>query len=241
MTNKLRSRGKSSEDDQLFLPEKELQKLKEALSDLYFLKSRGYPLKSSLALAGNRYKLQTRQLMALQGMACSETEKLLRKQKAVLPTQLSGKTLYLDAFNILIVLESLLSGAFVFKGIDNCYRDISSVHGTYKRVLQTEEVLLLIGNYFNELNPQRVIWVFDQPVSNSGKMKAKCYEIAEEHSFCWDAIVDNNPDKYIIAQHGICCSSDAWVLNECHSWFNLTAHIVDQLISNGRNFNIVTP
>nr|WP_322624557.1 DUF434 domain-containing protein [uncultured Flavobacterium sp.] len=241
METKPKNRGKSSEDDKLFSSAKEQQKIRQALADLFYLLSRDYPLKSSLALAGNRYRLKTRQLMALQGMTCSEQEIALRKQKELPPALLSGSSIYLDGFNILIVLESILSGAYVFKGIDGCYRDISSVHGTYKRVLQTEQVLLLVGNTLKKLGAEKVIWVFDKPVSNSGKMKAMCYEIAETHGFRWDALLDNNPDKYITDNKRVACSSDAWVLNECDSWFNLTAYIIDELIAQGNSFNIITP
>lgn len=241
MEIKQKNRGKSSEDDSLFSTVKEQQKIQQALADLFYLLSRDYPLKSSLALAGNRYRLKTRQLMALQGMACSEQEISLRKQKECSSALLSGTTIYLDGFNILIVLESLLSGAYVFKGMDGCYRDISSIHGTYKRVQQTEQVLLLVGNVLKKLGTERVIWIFDKPVSNSGKMKAMCYEIAEGNGFSWDALLDNNPDKYLAEDNRLACSSDAWVLNECSNWFNLTAYIIEELIVQGNTYNIITP
>ncbi|MFP9115155.1 DUF434 domain-containing protein [Flavobacterium sp. RHBU_3] len=236
-----RSRGKSSEDDALFGNIRQQDKLREALQDMYYLLSRDYPVKASLILTGNRYRLKTRQIIALQGMACSAQDIALRQKKALLPHQLEGKTLYLDGFNILIVLETLLSGGYVFKGLDGCYRDISSVHGTYKRVQQTEEVLTLAGNALQQLNAARVVWVFDQPVSNSGKMKALCYETAEQYGYKWDAILDNSPDKFLAEDNRLVSSSDAWVLNECYEWFNLTGYIVQQLLEQQNNFSIIAP
>jgi hypothetical protein len=216
-------------DNLLFGQPEAQEKLQHALQDMYYLLSRDYPLKASLALAGNRYQLVKRQLQALQGMACSANELRLRKNKELSPAALKDQTILLDGFNILIILETALSGGFVFEGLDGCYRDISSVHGSYRTVQTTEEALILTGKTLQELQLQKVIWVFDAPVSNSGKLKSACYKIASEHHFPWDIRLENVPDKYLIENSGLICSSDAWVLDECKAWFNLGAFIIHNL------------
>ena len=216
-------------DDLLFGQPEAQEKLQHALDDLYYLLGRDYPLKASLALAGNRYQLIKRQLQALQGMACSANELGKRKNTELSPDALKDETILLDGFNILIILETALSGGFVFEGLDGCYRDISSVHGSYRTVQTTEAALILIGKTLQQLQLQKVIWVFDAPVSNSGKLKGTCYEIAGKHHFPWEIRLENAPDKYLIENSGLICSSDAWVLNECQSWFNLGAYIINQL------------
>ncbi|MFP9118998.1 DUF434 domain-containing protein [Flavobacterium sp. RNTU_13] len=241
MEHTKRNRGKTAEDDALFSNEKQINKLREALKDLNYLLTRGYTIKSSLALAAGRYKLRSRQLTALQGMACAEAEVLNRIEKQVAENHIAGKEIFLDGFNIIIVLESFFSGAYIFKGQDGCYRDISSVHGTYKRVLQTEQVLTTVGKLFLEAGAGKITWVFDKPVSNSGKMKTMCYEVAAAHNFNWDAILENSPDKYLAECNGIVCSSDAWILNECKKWFNLTANIIENHKVQKINANIIVP
>lgn len=201
--------------------------LLQALEDMYYLLSRNYPPKAALALVGNRYQLVQRQQQALQGMACSAEELKNRKEKQLSPAALKDKTIYLDGFNVLIIQETALSGGFVFEGLDGSYRDIASVHGTYKKAQHTEQALLIIGNTLQQLQLQKVIWVFDAPISNSGKLKSFCYELAEKHGFPWEIILDNHPDKYLIDNKGLVCSSDGWVLNECTAWFNLGAWIID--------------
>lgn len=224
-----RNRGKSSEDEPLFGTAEQQAKLQQALTDMHYLLSREYPLKASVALVGNRYRLKTRQLLALQGMSASQADIDLRKSKELGSSQLKGKILHLDGFNVLILLETLLSGGYIFKGLDGCYRDISSVHGTYRKVNQTEDVLLLVGKTLAELEVEKVIWIFDTPVSNSGKVKSLCYEIAQKQGFAWDIYLENSPDKYLVQENRLVCSSDAWVLNECSEWFNLGAFVIDGL------------
>jgi hypothetical protein len=200
--------------------------LLQALEDMHYLLSRNYPPKAALALVGNRYQLVQRQQQALQGMACSAEELKNRKAKQLSPVALKDQTILLDGFNVLIILETALSGGFVFEGLDGCYRDIASVHGTYKKAQHTEQALIIIGNTLQQLQLQKVIWVFDAPIPNSGKLKSFCYELAEKHGFSWEIILDNHPDKYLIDNKGLVCSSDGWVLNECTAWFNLGAWII---------------
>jgi len=218
---------RSNIDDLLFGQQQEQSKILQALEDLYYLLSRNYPLKASLALAGNRYQLVKRQLQALQGMACSESERSIRKEKEVQAAAVKDQTILLDGFNILILVETALSGGFVFEGLDGCYRDISSVHGNYRTVENTEEALRIIGTTLQQLQVYKVIWVFDAPVSNSGKLKATCYELAGKYQFPWEIRLENDPDKYLINTRSLLCSSDAWVLNECRLWFNLGAFIIN--------------
>ena len=73
------------------------------------------------------------------------------------------------------MLESVLSGAYVFKGRDSIYRDISSVHSTYKRVEKTEEAICLVGTVLKEMNVKKVKWYLDEPISNSGRLKTRLF------------------------------------------------------------------
>jgi hypothetical protein len=235
----LRNRGKDPRDDALFGSESQREKLLLALNDMYYLLSKDYPPRATLALVGNRYRLRDRQILALQGMACSAKDIESRKLKEVTADSIQGKTIYLDGFNIVIILETLLSGGYVFRGLDGCYRDISSVHGSYKRVKQTADVLITIGNALQELGAERVIWIFDAPVSNSGRLKTLCYETAKEHGFTWEVYLNNAPDKYLIAEHRLIASSDAWVLNGCYQWFNLASFIIKHVLDGSVTINII--
>jgi hypothetical protein len=234
-----RNRGKSSEDESLFGAPKELSKLRLALADMYYLLSRAYPVKPTLSLVGNRHRLRARQLQALQGMSCSAREIEERRERQLGNAAIEGKTLCIDGFNVVILLETFLSGGYIFRGLDGSYRDLSSVHGTYKKVNQTEEVLLLAGNALKALGVKKAVWVFDAPVSNSGRLRALCIKLAEAHGFEWEVLLDNAPDKYLVTHGGVVCSADAWVLNHCGEWFNMGAHIIEGLYQERLPDNVV--
>lgn len=222
-----RSRGKEGSDDRLFGDPKMQSKMQEAIKDVSYLLSRGFSEKSSLTLVGNRYKLNTRQQRAVQGMSEAAHKLTKRTENCLQPNELAEKEVYIDGFNVLIMLESALSGAYLFKGLDGCYRDLSSVHGTYKKVKQTGAAIQLIANFLHETKVKKATWIFDKPVSNSGRLKTMLREFADEHNYNWEIILDNNPDKFIAKSEQIAISSDAWVLDNSTNWCNMVRHIVD--------------
>lgn len=224
-----RNRGKNSNDDQLFGSERVHQTLKEAVADMHYLLSRGYAEKSSLQLVGNRYRLNVRQQQAVQGMSASQQQIERRQAHEILFEDIKDETIAIDGFNLLIILESALSGAYLFKGLDNTYRDLSSVYGTYKRVQQTERALVMVGEL---LKHNKVIWVFDKPVSNSGRLKTILRELAEEKQYNWEIILDNNPDKLLADSEHIVVSSDAWILDRAERWLNLASYFIENHIEN---------
>ncbi|MBV8326367.1 DUF434 domain-containing protein [Chryseobacterium sp.] len=223
-----RNRGKNTGDDKLFGPEKQLGKLKLAVQDMVYLLTRGYAEKAASDLVGNRYRLKTRQVQALRGASASESQMYNRKQKEHSSSDLKNKTIYLDGFNVLILLESLLSEAYIFEGLDGCFRDLSGVHGTYKRVNQTLKAIELVALFFDKNQIHQLIWIFDQPVSNSGRIKQLILDFAKENSLNWEAELQLSPDKFLAETKDIIISSDAWILDHCQEWFNLVGSLIEE-------------
>jgi len=223
-----RNRGKNTGDDTLFGSEKQISKLKLAVEDMHYLLSREYPEKAASDLVGNRYRLKTRQIQALRGMSASVAQLQNRQLKELESSDLKGKIAYLDGFNVLILLESLLSEAYIFEGLDGCIRDLSGVHGTYKRVNQTLRAIELVASFYRTNQIHQLVWIFDKPVSNSGRIKQIILDFAEEHHLNWDADLQYNPDKLLAESSAIVISSDAWILDHCKEWFNLISYLITE-------------
>lgn len=222
-----KNRGKEANDDANFGNSKQHQKINEALIDLSYLLSRGYAEKSSLLLVGNRYRLNARQQRAVQGMSASVEQCRYRSNCTLTSDDLKGKDIFIDGFNIIIIMESILSEAYVFKGLDGFYRDLSSVHGTYKKVQQTIRAIELVGAFYMKVKPNKINWIFDKPVSNSGRLKKMIEEIAKENNYNWDVSLSFNPDKMIAESNQIAITSDAWILDNVQKSFNLISYFVE--------------
>ena len=228
----VKNRGKEGKDDVFFGTEKAQKSMQEAVKDYSYLLTRGFAEKSSLTLVGNRYKLSARQQKAVRGMSESSERLTLRASKRVELNDLKDQTVIMDGFNLLILLESALSGAYVFKGLDGCYRDLSSVQGTYKRVNQTQEAVLLITKVLHSKDVKKVIWVFDKPVSNSGRLKQMLQEIARESNYPWEVLLKDRTDHFLGESDYVVISSDSWVLDQSKAWLNLAKVIIEEYVEN---------
>src|SRR4029077_18485337 len=159
-------RGPGPQDADWFSPESR-PNVMQAVSDLSWLLSRGYAEASSLKLVGDRYRLVERQRVAVVRSACSD-DSLARRRTNCL-SDFRGP-LRIDGFNLILTLESALGGGIVLGGRDGCYRDMASVHGTYRRVEETHPALKLAARWMTEWGVGPCTWLLDQPVSNSGRM-----------------------------------------------------------------------
>ncbi|MEL7534158.1 MAG: DUF434 domain-containing protein [Bacteroidota bacterium] len=231
MPSKQKHRGQHQEDPTLFSPQM-LPKLNQAVSDLAFLLSRNYPENASLKLVGDHHRLTQRQRKALMRASCSNQAREHRRQIAMPLSGLEGVDMAIDGYNLLITIEAALGGGIVIDCYDGYYRDIASVHGTYRRVEETKPALVMIGDCLQKLGVKSVNWYLDKPVSNSGKLKGMMYEIAGEYSFPWRVTLSNNPDKvFPNLSDQVAVSSDGWVLDHIQTTFNLHKHLLDEIPS----------
>ena len=229
MGHRQRHRGQHSNDAKLF-SKKWLPKLNRAVDDLSYLLSRGYSRKSSIQLVGDRFRLTDRQRKALWRASCTDANLLYRQNHEWISENMSGQSVAIDGYNLLITVESGLAGGIVIECRDGCYRDIASVHGTYRKVEETMPALELIGQTLQALQIKEAKWYLDAPVSNSGRLKGIMEELAEVHQFPWTIHLVNNPDKEIVQmQDLITVSSDGWVLSNSMGWFNLHRYIVSRI------------
>ncbi|HMY74358.1 MAG TPA: DUF434 domain-containing protein [Blastocatellia bacterium] len=221
-----RHRGAHPEDEKLFAA-KSLPALRQAVADLSWLLNRAYAPAASLKLVGDRFALKDRQRLAVARAACTD-EQLRHRQSGALPLEnVHGQTLLIDGFNLLITLEAALSGGVLIACRDGCIRDLSSVHGTYRSVAETERALLLVGETLAQVQPQTVTWLLDQPVSNSGRLAARIRELAAAGNWPWTVEVVMNPDKVLRETDQIIITSDSNILDASVRSVNLNRLLIE--------------
>ena len=137
-------RGHHPEDPQQFGGD-QLPRLREAVRDLSWLRTRGYGDNAAQTLVGDRYALKRRQRDAVARSACSDDEKAHRLDARQEESDLNGRVVHVDGFNVLITAEALLGGAYLFVGRDSALRDVHPVQGTYRTVDETGDAIRHIG------------------------------------------------------------------------------------------------
>ncbi|HZT57445.1 MAG TPA: DUF434 domain-containing protein [Pyrinomonadaceae bacterium] len=228
-----RHRGAHPEDARLFADE-QLAALRVATAELSWLLSRGYQPKSTLKLVGDRHNLRERQRLAVSRAACSDSSRERRRASRLDAREIEGAELIVDGFNLVITLEAALSGGVLILCRDGCVRDLSSVHGSYRAVEETERALLLAGEVLEASRPASVLWLLDKPVSNSGRLAERVRRTARERGWPWTVEVEFNPDRSIINSERVAVTSDSNVLEGVARWLNLSRLVIEQLVPRPR-------
>jgi hypothetical protein len=223
-------RGAHPEDRKLFA-EDQLPKLRAAVGELSWLLTRDYAMKGALKLVGDKFALTERQRLAVSRAACSDQSKAHRASTRVATKELKGLHVIIDGFNLLITIEAALSGGVLMLGRDGCVRDLSSVHGSYRSVDETDRAIELIGAMLDELGVGSVSWILDKPISNSGRLAQRLRNFAAEHEWDWSVELAFNPDAQIVAASALAISSDGPLLDRVERWTNLARHIVEKRVA----------
>jgi hypothetical protein len=219
MKNHQLHRGRHQSDTKLF-DTPAIAHLRVALAELCWLLSRGYTETAALKLVGDRHKLTKRQRIALRRSACTDAQVELRGPKR--RHSLAGETIGVDGFNCIITFEAMLSAGPILLGRDGVRRDIASVHGSYRRVQETDAAIDSITSLLREADS--VTWFLDRPVSNSGKLAQRIRDKAQLEELPWSVEVVNNPDRELVAMtEAIVATSDSWILDNSQRWVDLSS------------------
>ncbi len=221
-------RGPHPEDRKLFAPAC-WPALRAATSDLSWLLGRGYASKSAVKIVGDRYALDKRQRIAVARCACSEERASERQSRCVPPEQDAGEDIWIDGFNVLTTIEAALGGGVILQARDGCYRDMASMHGSYRQVAETLPAIELVGRQLMKSRVAHCRWLLDSPVSNSGRVKRMLEKQAEENGWNWKVDLVPDPDKLLSKSEAIVASSDSAILDRCSRWFNLAALLIETI------------
>ena len=227
MPDRRTHRGPHPEDARLFDAEAQ-RRLHRAAEDFCWLLTHGYAHDSALKLVGDRHSLVARQRVAVSRGCCSEVQAAQRRSRQVGGEQLRGAALWVDGYNVLITIEAALAGGVILAARDGAYRDMASMHGSYRKVAETRPALELLGRTIAALEVAECRWYLDRPVSNSGRLKAVIEELAVSQGWPWGVELVSNPDAVLSNSTGkiVVATADSVVLDRCPAWFNLARETI---------------
>ena len=218
-------RGRHAADDQLFGAD-QIPKLRSAAADLSWLLARGYAGDAALKLVGDRQQLSARQRVAVRRAAATPKAAADRRRRRQPVVSLRDQDLAIDGFNALITVESALTHGTVIRGHDGAHRDLASVHGTYKQVLETGFAIDVIGELLAAAKPRSITWFLDRPVSSSGRLRALLLEKSAQWGWRWTVELCPDPDPLLARICATVATSDAWILDRCTAWVDLLGELL---------------
>ena len=221
-------RGYVPEDERNFSSEA-IEIMRTASRHIRYLLDEGYDLKPASTFVGNHFLLSERQRLAIVRSLASGQQLSERKEKLVSLNQLTGREVWVDGFNTIITLEVLLSRSILFRCMDGTIRDLAALRGTYRLIPETDGAVRMILEALKAAGAEKINILLDQPVSNSGRLKARIADITEEAGYSnLDIQILRDVDRTLYDRE-LVITSDSVILDHCRSWVNLTAECVKRV------------
>jgi len=231
-----RHRGPHPGDADRFAPPC-LPRLAAATADLSLLLGRGCPKAASLKLCGDRHDLDRRQRIAVRRCACSDRARADRQGRCRPLAAIGERPLWIDGFNVLTTIEAALSGGVILCARDGTFRDMASMHGSYRKVTETRPAIEAVRATLSAHGIRRCRFLLDSPVSNSGRLRQVLLDVAAQHGDDWQVELVADPDALLVAAAGageaggrdgeVIATADSVVLDRCGAWLNLARHVVE--------------
>lgn len=198
----------------------------EAAEDLRYLLNRKYNRDQALSFVGDHYKLSREERFILYRAIYSQKEVKERKEKVIKFKELKDKILTIDAYNVIIVLETMIEGKILIDSDDSFVRDISGVFGKHKITKTTHQAIDLIMQTLKQNPPKETLIFFDSPISRSGELAAITRQKMKEYGIKGTAQVAKQTDNAVLKKGQVAATSDSVILQKAKKTFDLAGHIV---------------
>ena len=112
--------------------------------------------------------------------------------------------------------------------MDGTIRDLAALRGTYRIIPETKGAVQLLLKTLQEMDVQAAHILLDEPVSNSGRLKALIAEIGEAYPLGLDIQIQRDVDRMLWEQENV-ITTDSVILDHCVSWLNINAKCMTRL------------
>jgi len=219
-------RGYVPEDERNFAPEA-IHIMQTASRHVRYLINEGYDLKQASTFVGNHFLLSERQRLAIMRSLATDEQLAGRRNRQVQITDLGEKEVWIDGFNTIITLEVMFSEGILFECMDGTIRDLAALRGTYRLIPETSEAVRMMLQALQKARISKATILLDEPVSNSGRLKALIADIGEEFGFELDIQILRDVDRSLYGRENV-ITSDSVILDHCISWVNLAAECIKE-------------
>lgn len=217
-------RGYVPKDEANFSPSA-VETMRTAARHMSYLIDEGYDPKQAATFVGNHFSLSDRQRLALGRSIATAGQLQCRKAKE--KADAAGCEVWMDGFNTVITLEVMFSASPLFACMDGTVRDLAALRGTYGIIPETHEAIRMMLDSLEEMQVASVHILLDEPVSNSGRLKALIAQMGEGRPFALDIQLLKSVDKALWPKENV-ITSDSVILDHCVSWVNLTRRCVER-------------
>jgi len=154
----------------------------------------------------------------------------MRKNKRISIKEIRDKDLAIDGHNVLITIEAALVGRALVLADDGFIRDISGLSGSFTKSKVTEIAIESIITFLKKWKPRKTLFLFDAPISMSGKLAEEVRDRLNQANLPGDALAVKVPEKVLIGFPGIIATSDTAIIDRSKKVLDLAGYIITKKI-----------
>jgi hypothetical protein len=197
----------------------------KAVHDLRYLLDRGYPRDSAVNFISNHYRLPLSERHLLARCVFSKQEAAEHRRKIVDARMVRDRSLSVDGYNVIITLESILTGKKVVRCDDMFVRDLRAIFGKYRTSRATEGAIEEVLKVVAEARPRKVTVFFDKQVSKSGELSGKVRRGLRELGLRGDSRAVGGVD-FRLRGFDVVASSDRAVIKRAKAVWDIPAELL---------------
>ncbi|MCF8033974.1 MAG: DUF434 domain-containing protein [Desulfarculaceae bacterium] len=203
--------------------------LRQAARDMRYLLARGYPRELGLKLTGDRWGLDAPAREVLRRGAFAPREAEARRARLLPLSAAAGQAVGVDGHNVLITLESALSGAVLVAADDGVIRDIGQRGRHFGPSQATQQAAGLMMDALAGAGAGEVLILLDAPLSKSGELAAGLRAMLARAGMAGQARAVAAPDRELAAFGGLVASGDSMVIDAAARPLDLAGSIIRNL------------
>jgi len=161
-------------------------------------------------------------------VAVPSTVAASRKGKRISARELSGRTVAVDGYNVLITAESLLSGIPVYLCDDGFLRDTRGVFRRFRPSDETGLALVEISTILKESGVSRAEFVLDQQISRSGELAAQIREMMADLDLPGSAKTARDADRRLKLAASPVATADGAIIDAASEAVDIPAEVANR-------------
>ena len=197
-----------------------------AAQDLRWMLERGYPREQSLQLVGNRYALDRQQRHLMKRAVFSPLQAKRRSAKLISFSELAGKNLVLDAYNIIITIESGLQDRQLVVADDGVVRDIAGVSAGFRPSENTQAAIQLVADALKQARIKSVKAFFKSSMSKSGDLCSFFDTMLAQQGISSAGRTERSIETAIPGEKGVVITAHSGIMDRAELLFDLAGYII---------------
>jgi hypothetical protein len=197
-----------------------------AVEEFRYLLARGYPKSASLDLVGNRHDLNRHQRRILHRGVCSPLEAETRRARLVSFSDLSGASVAIDGYNVIITLESAVKERTLLLADDGVVRDIAGISSSYRAAEVTFRMMGCIAETLLEAKVAKVAALFLSSMSKSGELASEFGKILKAKGMEGESKIEKAVERILPRLAEIVMTANSAIMDQAQKVFDLAGFII---------------